>query len=135
MLKNASGKPTDYGFADNGEAWSAFGKAEGLLSFLEKKSLAVRDWFVLAHWADNEPVIQKIPKMKKIYPIQNYVNAERVAEYCYEGGVSTPAKSFEKYPVLFKVENKIFIFQGTHRLAALKKQNADYFLGYFLDLD
>lgn len=130
-------KPSDFGFADNGEAWRAFGAAEGLINFLEERSASLRDWVAYGRFAEElSPAEHALPELSAIHPIQSYLDLAAVDAYERGESLGGAAKRwYEIHPTLFIVNGTTFIFQGTHRLAALSKRGSTTFTGWVLNLD
>jgi len=129
-------KPTSIGFHCDGECWESFGKEEMLIEILSKNSLSLRDWFVTGGWADIDPVFHAVTEINELHPIQDYLNVEAVKLYSLcQKGAADYEQEWEKFPIVVKISDKMFIFNGTHRIAAgYVSGNSGYF-GRFVDLD
>lgn len=130
--------PTIVGYHCNGECWKNMGESAQLIRWLENKSPTLRDWFANGDWTtESKSISHKLPPINEIHPIQDYIVIETVENYLFDRRQTEiePKEFYEIHPTLFKWQNKIFIFQGTHRLVA-HYLNADAdFTGWFLDLD
>lgn len=126
-------KPTDFGFADNGERWQALGGTEALFATLEKKGVAKRDWFVRGGWAQNTPTAFQYGDLSDLYPIQDDMFAETVDRYA-QGEFEPSQETFEKFPTVFIWHGFSFVLQGTHRLAAQGRLGR-FDSGWIVDVD
>ena len=130
-------KPSSLGFHCDGECWTKLGKAQAVIAHLEAISPARRDWFAYGEWATEETLADHaLPPLAQVHPIQDFINVQRVEEYLTGAVEKTGAKQFyETHPTLFKLGGIYYIFQGTHRLAALYAGQASTYRGWLLDLD
>lgn len=139
MTAPATVLPSSLGFHCDGQCWEQAGQAPALVRWLEReKSASARDWFVLGTWAqEQEPQVLPLPPMGEIHTLQDYVAVEAVARYREAGLTSSAADQefYETHPTLFLWEGRYYIFQGTHRFAALYANNAATYCGWLLDLD
>ena len=139
------GTPHRFGFADSGEEWEKFGGSKALISYLEELDPTgrLRDWLSYGKFAEERYPEEHEFSIDTIYPIQDYLNLSTVENYrrTLRNGVTSSfnyaftGDIWEKYPVLMLIKGKTFIFQGTHRLAALSLEKNTKYLGYFLDFE
>ena len=128
-----------YGFADNGERWVERGGSLGLFNDLAAQGNEFRDWFVDARWTKSEPKLLPIPA--EVYPSQDFLSAETVSHYVNVGDTDLDEKKpYEVYPTIMRWKNddgkvEFFVFQGTHRLAALKVRGEQLYKGWLVDVD
>lgn len=133
MLNKVS--PTSLGFHCDGDCWDKHGGINGLFFSLHNTSKELRDWFVNAEWTENSATHIALPSIGLICPIQAYIVPETV-DFYVEGKMLKHDKEFyDIFPTLFLWNEKIHIFQGTHRLAALYQQGENKYRGWFVDLD
>lgn len=127
--------PKEFGFHCNGECWNEFGAHHALLKTLEEKGgTSFRDWFVNAEWSLTPPEVHVFPKLSEIHATQNYLNMNsvRLYQYGHHRGVK---RSFERFPSLFRINEQLFMFQGTHRVAAAYLRGDTSLTGWIIDLD
>lgn len=127
--------PKEFGFHCDGECWDTLGSHSKLLEILEERGGATfRDWFVNAEWTFDTPETHVFPKLSEIHATQNYLNMNSVRLYQY-GNHRGVKRSFERFPSLFKLNDKLFMFQGTHRVAAAYLRGDTHLTGWIINLD
>ena len=130
--------PKAAGFHCSGECWREAGMAPALIKALEEASPHLRDWFAYGEWASEESVCSwALPPQDSVHATQDFFNPLQLSRYLMGMKGSPQAKGhfYERYPTLLRWQGKYFIFQGTHRLAALYQRGAETYTGWLLDLD
>lgn len=127
--------PVLVGFHCPGSCWHDAGGTAGLFAWLESRGYEARDWFVQASWTEEEPSLIPLPPISDIHPIQDYLVASVVEKYRRSNiPVDGDREAWELHPTLFTWDDKVYVFQGTHRLAAAYMNGAGSFLGWHVDL-
>jgi 8-oxo-dGTP pyrophosphatase MutT (NUDIX family)/GNAT superfamily N-acetyltransferase len=117
---NVSEKPTDHGFADNGESWDAE------LAHTPK-----------AQEPDRPTLDQKRPAWHQLpaqlHSKQNFLNSVVLDHFRSGGGVADEGPN--THPAIMKWRGKHYVDQGTHRLAIDKEHGNERYFGRYHDYD
>lgn len=123
-------------FHCHGTCWEALGGIVGFHQALWAESAEIATWFADAGWVNEiEPSHHAMPLPEALHSVQGHLIEETVEEYRTLGPLhkANSQKDFEAYPTLFRWHGNVYIFQGTHRIAALRGQSS--YFGWFVDLD